>query len=277
MSFIEMGQGERPIIIVGKPRTGKTTMAMEMLDDPLQFYANEFVMDSIPSDRDILIEEVGFKPNEEEVAVLLRTRREGKTILTSLDKKSIPKQLASMCKIKLAGSKMYGIVDAPRSTPAENSHPDIFTLLRIYLQNSNREKVADMLKQTRPSDTQIMSWLNENLHPNKLIFVDARVKRRWPQNTFYEMLAYAHDGRQFGKVQFPIRGKYSIMPKICRRMGLKSHEIHLLKDLLKDADFRILAKKKLNNVEYRTLGIGEKPVKRRVKRNDKTTTLGDFF
>lgn len=67
------------------------------------------------------------------------------------------------------------------------------------------------------------------------------------------------------------------MPKICRRMGLKSNETYLLKDLLLDEDFRKLAKKKLNNVEYRALGIGEKPIKRRVKRVDKTTTLEDFF
>ena len=114
MSFIEMGNVERPVIIVGKPRTGKTTQALEMLDDPLRYYANEFELNSIPMDRDILIEEVDYKANEDEIANLLRMRHI-KVVMTSLNKKGIPKKLASMCRIKLAGSKIHGVVDAPRS------------------------------------------------------------------------------------------------------------------------------------------------------------------
>ena len=276
MSFIEMGNVERPVIIVGKPRTGKTTQALEMLDDPLRYYANEFELNSIPMDRDILIEEVDYKANEDEIANLLRMRHI-KVVMTSLNKKGIPKKLASMCRIKLAGSKKYGVVEAPRSEPAQNMHPDTFSMVKTYLENTDRDKVANMLKVTRPADTQIMSWLNENMNVNKLIFVDARVKRRWRADLFYEMLAYCHNGKQYGRVQFPKRGKYSQMPYICRRLGLKSNEIYLLKDLLNDESFVKKAKTKLNNAEYRMLGIGEKPKQRRIKRKDKTTTLEEWL
>ena len=168
MSFIEMGNVERPVIIVGKPRTGKTTQALEMLDDPLRYYANEFELNSIPMDRDILIEEVDYKANEDEIANLLRIRHI-KVVMTSLNKKGIPKKLASMCRIKLAGSKKYGVVEAPRSEPAQNMHPDTFSMVKTYLENTDRDRVANMLKVTRPADTQIMSWLNENMNVNKLI------------------------------------------------------------------------------------------------------------
>ena len=54
---------KRPILIVGKPRTGKTTKALEILSDPIIEYANEFDIEnnfSIPLDRGILIEEVDY-------------------------------------------------------------------------------------------------------------------------------------------------------------------------------------------------------------------------
>jgi hypothetical protein len=276
MSLIEMGQRERPIIIVGKPRTGKTTKALEMLDNPVVFYANEFEVHMTPMDRDILIEEVDFKANEDEILHLLR-RYTSKIVLTSLNKKSIPKKIAAMCKINLAGSETYGIVSAPRSNPPVNNHPDTFSMVKIFLENSDRDKVAELLKTTRLADVQIMSWLNENLNPNKLVFVDARVKRRWRADSFYEMLAYCHNGKQYGRVQYPKKGKYSQIPRICMRLGLKSNEDYLLKDLLKDESFVKKAKTKLNNVEYRMLGIGEKPRQRRVKRTNKTVTLDKWL
>lgn len=277
MSFIEMGNVERPVIIVGKPRTGKTTKALEMLDDPAKFYANEFECYAAPMDRDILIEEIDFKANEDEILTLLRMRNESKVVMTSLDKKSIPKKIAAMCRISLAGSATHGFDIAPRSIPPVNNHPDMFSMVKIYLENSDRDRVSEMLKKARPADVQMMTWLNENLNPNKLVFVDARVKRRWKTDSFYEMLAYCHNGKQYGRVQFPKRGKYSQIPKICRRLGLKSNEDYLLKDLLNDESFRKKAKIKLNNVEYRMLGIGEKPKQRRIKRKNKTVTLDKWL
>lgn len=273
--MISMGNKDRPILIVGKPRTGKTTMAMEMLDDPLVFYANEFEADSLPREKDILIEEVNYKPNVEDIQTILR-RHKGNIILTSLDKKSVNKSILNMCKIKLAGSKVHGIEIAPRAVPAENNNPDTFTAVRIYLQNPDRKKVSQILKQVRPADTQIMTWLAENINPNKLLFVDAKVKRKWKMDYFYEMLAYAHDGRFYGRVEFPKRKEYSKMPRICRRLGLK--EVHLLQDLLYDEDFVAHCKNRLNNTEYRMLGLGEKPRKTRPKKQkDKTMTLEDFM
>jgi hypothetical protein len=277
MSFIEMGNVERPVIIVGKPRTGKTTKALEMLEEPAIFYANEFECYAAPTDRDILIEEVDFKANEDEILELLRMRNRIKIVMTSLDKKSIPKKIAAMCRISLAGSQTYGFDIAPRSIPPVNNHPDMFSMIKTYLENTNRDKVAEILKQTRPADTQIMTWLNENLNVNKLVFVDARVKRRWRADLFYEMLAYCHNGKQYGRVQFPKRGKYSQLPYICRRLGLKSNEVYLLKDLLNDESFLKTAKTKLNNVEYRMLGLGEKPRQKRIKRKNKTVTLDKWL
>jgi Cdc6-like AAA superfamily ATPase len=56
----------RPILIVGKSGTGKTTKALEMFDNPIIKYANEYDIEdnfSIPKDRGILIEDVHYKSN----------------------------------------------------------------------------------------------------------------------------------------------------------------------------------------------------------------------
>ena len=40
----------------------------------------------------------------------------------------------------------------------------------------DRELIRELLLFNKPSDTQIISWLAENMHPNRLIFVDGVVK-----------------------------------------------------------------------------------------------------
>ena len=72
-----------------------------------------------------------------------------------------------------------------------------------YLKQTDRDLVCKLLIYNKPSDTQILTWLAENMHPNKLIFVDGVVKRRWSQRYFYEMLAYAHQGKTFGRINMP--------------------------------------------------------------------------
>ena len=47
--------------------------------------------------------------------------------------------------------------------------------------------------------------------------------------------------------------------------------------LLNDESFLKTAKTKLNNVEYRMLGIGEKPRQKRIKRKNKTVTLDKWL
>ena len=82
-------------------------------------------------------------------------------------------------------------------------------------------------------------------------------------NYFYELLAYAFEGNMAGRIQFPKRNAYSKVPYICRKLGVRDERV--LKQLLKDEDFKKWATKKLNNSECRIIGIGEK---RRRKKTD---------
>ena len=73
-----------------------------MLNDPMIFYANEFTVESLPSDTDVIIEDVHYKPNIKEIMFFIRHFK-GNLVLTSIDKKSAPKLILNSCKIKLAG------------------------------------------------------------------------------------------------------------------------------------------------------------------------------
>lgn len=266
---------ERTIIIAGKAGTGKSQKALEMFEEPIVVYANEMNIGdvrSIDKDRGIIIEDIHFKPKKDEILYVLRNYR-GDVVMTSINQKSVPSEIKHMCKFKRAGTVQYiqNMIKevAPRSEEPFSLEKDMFSLVQEYLKNSNRDLIAKMLKVNRPADTQIMSWLIENMHPNRLLFVDGVVKRRWSSDYFYEMLAYNFRGQQYGSPRMPTRKAYSKIPNLCRRLGLRGGEERLLKQLLQDDEFCTYAKKKLNNGECRLLGIGEKkkskPRKRVVK------------
>ena len=275
---------ERAILLVGKAGTGKTTKALEMMDNPIIYYADEIPNSlnivSISRDRGILIEELNYHADKEKVLNILRNYK-GKIVLTSNDKKSIPNGIVPMCKVKLAGSKKH-LQDsikaiAPRCEEPSSIHMSTFELVSYYLKTSDRDKVREALEVNQPNEVTLLSYLTENIHVNKLIFVDAYVKRRWDKKYFYEMLAYAHDGKYFGRLNMPKWKKKSDMPYILRKLGLPNEK--LLSQFLKDEEFQDYARKKLNNTHCRLLGIEKKKkkIKQKKKKEMKKTTLNDFM
>jgi hypothetical protein len=259
----------RPILITGKSGTGKTTKALSLLESPIVVFGDACELDdihSLPVSKGILIEDIHYKPDKESILYILR-HYQGKIVLTSINEKSVPKEIKSMCQIKRAGTKKFLRESierlAPRSEEPFSYEMDTYSLTMRFLKENDRDLMAEFLKFNKPSDTQILNWLVENIHPNRLIFVDGVVKRRWSQQYFYEMLAYSHSGNYFGRLAMPKRGTYSKIPSLARRLGVK--EERLLHQLLKDEEFKQYAKSKLNNSECRMLKLGEK---RRRKKTD---------
>ena len=273
---------ERAIIITGKHGTGKTTKALEIIPNAIVCYAN--VMDikdasSLPIDNGIIIEDLHYKPKKDVILDVLRKYR-GKVVMTSINQKSVPSEIKNMIKFKRAGSVSHlrdSIKElAPRSETPFSFERDMFSLVDSYLKEMDREKIRLLLKYNNPPDTQIINWLAENQHPNKLVFIDSVVKRRWNKGYFFEMLAYNHGGRSFGRPRMPHRRAYSKIPSICRRLGIKSGGHRLLKQLIEDEDFKEYAKKKLNNGDCRLIGLGEKRIPKPRVKKIKQMNLGDF-
>ena len=269
MSLMKTMNQNRAIIVVGKTDTEKMTKAMTFVsDDPIVVYANEYdITDnySIPPERGIIIDEVHYKANIELIRKTILEYR-GQVVLLSDNQNDVSKKLLSICQLKRATKKtmLEEIKEiAPRSDEPVNFEVDIFSLIREYLRNTDREEVKDMLMVSKPPDIQLLSWIAPNIHPNKLGFVDFYVKRRWSNEYFYEMLAYSHDGRMQRKMVMPKRRAYSTIPKICYKLRQRRADAHLLKDLLKDEQFKEYAKTKLDNTECRMLKLGEKKRKKR--------------
>jgi len=272
---------ERAEVFVGKEGTGKTTKVRNLLPNALYMFANDVEISdihSVPKELGIIIEDIHYKPMTKEIVSIIRSYR-GKVLLTSRNQKSIPAEIKRITKMRKVGSKKYVQEEikslAPRSEEPFTYERDIFSLMTEYLRDTDREKIRELLLYNKPADTQVVSWLAENIHPNKIIFVDGVVKRRWSQRYFYEMLAYSHNGKFFRRPSMPKRGSYSKVPKLLKRVGLQPHEKRLFVQLLEDEDFYKYAKSKYNNEECRLMGLGEKR-KPKERKRVKQVTLGDF-
>jgi len=259
----------KPIIIVGQAVTEKLDKALTFVsDNPIIKYANEYdITDnySIPIETGIIIREANYKPNTDLVRKTILEYK-GQVVLLSDNQKDVPKSIYNLCKLKRATKKTYSDYlkeIAPRASSPKKYDIDIYPMVGEYLKNADREEISEMLKDNKPSDTQFLSWLTPNLHPNKLAYIDFAVKRKLSNDYFYEMLAYVHDGRMYRKLVMPTRNSYSVVPKICRKLKLKKSDAHLLKSLLQDEEFLEYAKTKLDNTECKVLGIGNKKRKKR--------------
>ena len=270
----------RAILIVGKEGTKKKDKALEYFTDPIIKYANEFDIEdnySIPVDRGILIREVDYKPKTDLIIDTILKYR-GQVVLTSNNQKDVPKKIFNLCKLKRAGkvtlrNEIKNL--APNSDEPEDYFKNVFELTHDYLKNKNREDVCLKLKLNKPSDVQLLSWLVANLHPNKLAYLDAKVKRRWSQDYFYELLAYAHNGVISRGVVIPPKRAYDRDAKICTKLGLKKNEKYILEQLKQDDEFLKYMKSKLNNAQKRRVKIPDKV--RVEKKDDKPISLDNWM
>ena len=265
---IKKHNDSKPIIIVGKPGSKKIDKAMSFVSDtPIVTYANEYDIEdiwSIPLERGIIIQEVNFKPKKD---LIMRniSGNNCQVVLTSDNQKDVPKPIFDMCMLKRSRVLRDELKEkAPHAEEPVNYEIDIYSLVMDYLKNADRDDVATKLKLNAPPDVQFVSWLSPNVHPNKLSFADCIVKRRWSNDYFYELLAYAHDGRMYRKIQMPKRMKRNNLEKICYKLGLKGTERYLLADLMKDEGFKAYMKNELDGTETRMLKLGAKTRKKKL-------------
>ena len=270
----------RPIILVGKEGSSKKEKALSYFDDPIIKYADEYnIIDnfSIPLERGIIILEAHHKPKTDLIVDTLLKYR-GQVVLTSMNQKDVPKKIFNLCKLKRAGKStlIERIKEvAPNSNEPEEYFKNVFEMTHDYLKNKDREDVAIKLKLNKPPDVQMLSWLVANLHPNKLAYLDAKVKRKWSNDYFYELLAYAHNGVVTRGVNIPSKRGYNEDARICVRVGLKRNEKYILDQLKQDPEFAKYMRTKLNHAQKRRAKVSKKPKQK--PKEDKPTSLEEWL
>jgi hypothetical protein len=283
MIMINIKTTERPLIVVGKPGTGKTTKALNFLPpNPIIKYADEYDIDdnfSIPRETGILIEEVHYKPK---VDLIVKTLLEykGKIVLTSVNQKDVDKKIYDKCKLKRAGTTNYALLALQEENACVNAESyigtlekNIFEMINIYLKSKDRDAVAEMLKFNKPFDEQILAWAMSSLNTEKIAWIDAKVKRKWSSDYFFELLAYAHNGMPIS-FSPPRRRAYDKRPSICKKIGMRPDEYEMLTLLKQDPDFEHYMYTKLSSVERVKLGVKKGKAKKPTIANSR---LEDYF
>jgi len=144
------------------------------------------------------------------------------------------------------------------------------------VKETDREEVRKLLQHNKPPDTQIMTWLLENVGPLPLVFIDGVVRRRWPRKYFYDLLALSISGGQRGRINIPTRGSYSRLPYISSRMGLKPEDKHLIPLLNKAPWFIKRAQQKLDGKDCRSIGVKARTRRKKDVPTTEELTLADF-
>tara|TARA_R110002012_G_scaffold303918_3_gene506220 strand:+ start:2537 stop:3367 length:831 start_codon:yes stop_codon:yes gene_type:complete len=266
-------------LLVGKSGSGKTTKSISLMGDRpyLVFQANNIMLDDVysyPKHHGIIIEEVNYKPQKDKILKILYVL--DNVILTSLNEKDVPKPIINLCTRKRLGKKDYRQEEikkiAPNSNTIREYEMSIFDMTMDFLKNKNRKTVLKNINYNNPSDIQLLSWVQENVDINNIAFPDS-VMRRWPKEYFFELLTYSHSGIHEGSLVFPKRHSYSPVPKICKKLGLKTKDAYLVKSLLCDDEYKDWAIKQLDSDECKILNL-KKPRRKSIRVT--TTKLGDY-
>lgn len=273
---------ERPIILVGNYGSGKTTKAIEMMGNrPYKIvYGNDIDIEDIysyPKNHGLIIEEVHFKPDKNKILDIMNVKSEH-LVLTSVNEKDVPKSILSRCKKNRLGRADKRQTKLKENSPGSNTitsiDKSIYDLTIDYLNNPNRDEVIKLLKHNKPPDIQILSWVEHNVNIKHISFVDS-IMRRWSTNYFYELLALSNSGLSRARPKFGKKRTFSPVPKICKKLKLKTGDAYIVKSLLLDDKYKEWATKQLDSDECKILNLKKK--KRKISDRKTNKKLEDFI
>jgi len=272
---------KKPFLVVGKSGTGVTTKAKALIGckEYRIFYANDIPISDVyswPLEIGIIIEDVHYKPDKDKILDLIYSGRN--VVLTSKNKKDVSKVIIDCCQVKMAGRKNYNQIilraKAKNSQDFKVVDDNIWAMTNAYIRMPDRDEYLSVLKTYQPPPMQILSWVVASQPKNqKLMHVSKAMMNGG--DYFYPLLAYSKLGT-YGSVVPPKRKSVSPFPDICRKLGLRSSDGYLVKDLLKDEEYSRWAAKKLDEKECKILGIKKEKRRRVSVRKDRTKKLEDF-
>jgi len=272
----------KPKIFIGKSGCGKTFNAkVEMgAREYIICHGNNIPIDdvySFPKDIGIIIEDLHeTKLEKDKILDLIISGRY--VVLTSNNKKDVPKSIINSCQVKYPGK--YDRRQVKIKLMAKNAEEvlsydsGIYDISYQYLKAKNRGDYYRLLEYNKPPPMQLISWLSASLPNSEKIAFTASVMHRWPVKYLYALVAFSRDGKS-GRVIPPKRATSNPLNYICKRLGLKDTEVYLLRHLLKDEEYRIFARKRLTKEECKIVGL-KKPTRKKEKVKKIIKSLEEF-
>ena len=169
----------KPKIFIGKGGTGKTFSAKAEARGPyVIFYADNILIDdpySFPSDVAIIIEDVHHKANKDKILDLIYAKK--RVILTSHNKKDVPKSIMNACQVKLCGRKNWHDVRLNLIAPNRDSvtvmEDNIWNMTSAYIKMKDRKEFLKGMEILKPAPMQILSWVSKN-HQSDMLTLDRK-------------------------------------------------------------------------------------------------------
>ena len=261
---------KKPKIFIGKAGTGKTYSAKASIEtkEYIECHANDIPIDDVyswPMDVGIIIEDVHYKADKDKIVDLIHSGRH--VVLTSHNKKDVPKAIINICQVKLCGKTNRNQIRiktlfAKNCEEVKTFEANMWSLSSNYIKMKDRDEFYRGVVLHEPPPMQILSWVSASMpNNNKLTFV-ASALHRWPKDYFYALLAYSWEGG-YVTLAPPQRKASSLFPSICLKLGLKETDGYLVKNMVRNPDYAKWAARKLLPEECKVLGI-KKEKRRRV-------------
>jgi len=208
-------------------------------------------------------------------------------VLTALREKDLPKTLVACCvvmKLPKTNHRRAFIESTAMGCDVWLSADEggIFNVVKEFVQNRDRQAVANLLVDEALPDTQLIHWLIPNVNPSVLVHADFVLKRKAPSHYFYEDLAFSHPGGVRKYPSFPRRkpATDNFLPKKHRaygKIGIRPSEIRFLEELMQEPSFVAVLRQDLTLSECQDLGIQvPRPKALKVQRR-KSNSLADFI
>jgi hypothetical protein len=259
-----MKMKKRPKIFIGKWGTGKTTKTtIEIAGrDYVSYYASDIKIDdpySIQDNLMVVIEEVNIKPQKEIIMDLIHAGVD--LVLTSHNKKDVPKEIINACEVKMCGSKNHYqnlyLLTCKNMEKYVSFNDSIWNIMSVYVKSKNRNKFYKDLVKLSPPPMQLISWAIATFPENPRLQVVSSMMNRLSKDYFYAIFAYSWDGG-YRKIIPPHRKANNPYPAIAVKLGFKADETYILKRLIKEQAYAEFVSKKLTEAECRLIGVKKK-------------------
>jgi len=252
---------KRPKLYVGKWGTGKTTKAKIEAGGGVNlfYYASDITIDdpySIPKDYTIIIEEVNHKPDKDKILDLIHAGVD--LILTSHDKKSVPKPIINACDVKMCGAKNHyqtALLLLCKNNEKYLSFDDsIWNIMGVYIKTKDRDRFYRDLVNLSPPPMQLISWAIATFPDNEKLVMVSSMMNKVNKKYFYALFAYSWSGG-YRKIVPPKRKEENPYQSICLKLGFKADETYILKRLISNPTYASYVSRRLTAGECKVLKI----------------------